>query len=253
MKEEIGRTIKLFLFWCLLFLAPIIMGGILCDIFSDHLSYDIMGWSSLMGSMLIVIVFLSKRYVKFSFGHIKRRMIWSVVGISVLISVANLLALMSFFELIHYDLLFSEATEQMKERSQEIFSGIAAILYGSIFGPIAEEMGFRGVLLGGLLNARCRPWLSILISAFVFGLFHGFMGFFGAMTFGIILGWLYWRTQSIIPCIIIHIVSNSLSFIDLSGQTNVVCLLILLACLLALGLGIWWFWKNCTFEDELHQ
>lgn len=76
---------------------------------------------------------------------------------SVVISVALLLALMSFFKLIDFDHLFPEATEQMTEYAQNFYSGIAALLCGSIFAPIAEEIGFRGILLDGLLKTRCRP------------------------------------------------------------------------------------------------
>ena len=160
---------------------------------------------------------------------------------------------MSFYNLIDIKLLFSKPIGQMTKRAQHLTSGAAGILYGSVFGPLAEEIGFRGVPLGGLLKTRCRPWLAILISAFAFGLLHGFVGFMGAMLFGIILGWLYWRTGSIIPCIIIHIVNNSLSFIDLSCQTNTVCLLILVICLLVMACGLWWFWEKCNHKDVFKQ
>ena len=45
----------------------------------------------------------------------------------------------------------------------------------------------------------------------------------------------------IIPCMIIHIVNNTLSFIELNGQSNVVTLLILACSMMLLVLGLWWF------------
>ena len=86
------------------------------------------------------------------------------------------------------ELFFSEKLHEMDKDSQAV-SGIGGILYGCIFGPIAEEIGFRGVLLGGLLKTRCRPWMAVLISAIAFGLFHKYpLAFFGSIVFGIIVG-----------------------------------------------------------------
>ena len=131
------------------------------------------------------------------------------------------------------------------ERRQQFFSGIVGVLNACIFAPIGEEIGFRGILLGGLLKTRCRTWIAILISALVFASFHGFgANFVTAMLFGILVGWLYWRTGSIIPGIIIHITNNSLTAIDLSGQPNAILWLILVVSLLLLAFGLLWFWKK---------
>ena len=125
------------------------------------------------------------------------------------------------------------------------------MIYGCIFCPVLEEIGVRGILLGGLLKSRCRPWLAILVTALIFALFHGIgVHFVVSLVIGIILGWLYWRTGSIVLCMIIHVVNNSLSFIDLSGQTNVVCLIVLVASLLLLLFGLWWF-ARITIPDEI--
>lgn len=90
MKVELWRTIKLFLFWWLLFLVPLIVGIVISLIVSKRIDYGILDWSMLTGNLLIVVVFLSKRYVKLSFGRIERRMVWPVVGMAVLIAAAYL-------------------------------------------------------------------------------------------------------------------------------------------------------------------
>ena len=90
MKEELRRTVKLFLLWWLLFLVPLIVGIVISLLVSKRLDLGILDWSFLLGNLLIVVVFLSKRYVKLSFGRIERRVIWPVVGISVLIAAAYL-------------------------------------------------------------------------------------------------------------------------------------------------------------------
>ena len=135
----------------------------------------------------------------------------------------------------------------MENTGEHLFSGIAGFLYGCIFCPVLEEIGFRGLLLGGLLKSRCRPWLAIPITAVIFALFHG-VGLHSLVSFvfAIIVGWLYWRTGSIILCMIIHIINNSLSFIELDGQSKVVILLIFVGSMMLLALGLWWFAKKCT-------
>jgi len=238
MDGKIWRTVKLFLFWCFLYFAPMIIGTIVGDICKND---AIIGWAMLLACLLNIFIFFGKRYVKLSFGRIERRMVWPVVGMTILIAVVFVLVEHAVYDLLDVKRLLSEEIEQSNDFGQRVFAEVAGILFGGIFGPIAEEIGFRGVLLDGLLKTQCRPWLAILISALVFGLFHGIgVQFFGAMLFGIMVGWLYWRTGSIIPGIIIHVVNNSLSFIDLSGQSTIVYLVILVVGLLLLAYSFWW-------------
>ena len=70
------------------------------------------------------------------------------------------------------------------------------------------------------------------------------MNFVTALLFGILVGWLYWRTGSIIPGIIIHITNNSLTAIDISNQAKTFYLIILVVGLVLLAYGVWWFWKK---------
>ena len=248
MDDGIGKTIKLFLLWLGLFLALPIIGAIVGRFFTSPANYEILKWSQLLGYVLMIIIFFGKRYVELSFGHIERRMVWPAVGMSVLIAASQAFVLFSALSLLDVDLQFQG--EEL-ERRQRLVSGIAGVLNACIFAPIGEEIGFRGILLGGLLKTRCRTWIAILISALVFASFHGFgANFVTAMLFGILAGWLYWRTGSIIPGIIIHITNNSLTAIDLSNQTNALYLIILVVGLVLLAYGVWWFWKKCKYDTE---
>ena len=248
MDDGIGKTIKLFLLWLGLFLALPIIGAIVGRFFTSPANYEILKWSQLLGYVLMIIIFFGKRYVELSFGHIERRMVWPAVGMSVLIAASQAFVLFSALSLIDVDLQFQG--EEL-ERRQRLVSGIAGILNACIFAPIGEEICFRGIILGGLLKTRCRPWIAILVSAIIFASFHGFgANFVTAMLFGILAGWLYWRTGSIIPGIIIHITNNSLTAIDLSNQTNALYLIILVVGLVLLAYGVWWFWKKCKYDTE---
>ena len=239
MDDGIGKTIKLFLLWWSLYFATLIIGTILGHIFKN---IEFMKWALVAGYLLIIVLFFGKGYVKLSFGRIEKPMIWPAVGMSVLIAASQAFVLFSGLSLLDVDLQFQG--EEL-ERRQQLFSGIAGVLLAAIYAPIIEEICFRGIMLGGLLKTRCRPWLAILISALLFALLHGLgANFVTALLFGILVGWLYWRTGSIIPGIIIHITNNSLTAIDLSSRTNTFYLIILVVGLVLLVYGVWWFWKK---------
>lgn len=239
MNEAFVKSLKLLLLLVVLYIATLIIGTILGSVFDN---IEITKWTMVIGFMLIAVLFFGKSYVNLSFGSIERRMVWPAIGMSVLIAVAQMLVTISVLSLLDVDYFYQG--EEM-ERRQQLFSGIAGALFVVVSGPIIEEICFRGLLLDGLLKTRCRPWIAILISAVAFGLFHGLWApFVTATLFGLLAGWLYWRTGSIIPGLIIHIANNSLTAIDLSNQTDTFYLIALVGGLLLLVYGLWWFWKN---------
>lgn len=232
----------MFLLWCFVYFAIYVIGNIVGDITKND---EIMSWTILSGFILMIVVYLGRHYVELSFGRIGKRMVWPAVCMSVLIAAAYVLVLVSVYTMIDIEHLFPQQREHLDKSVQHLFPGIAGLLYGCIFCPILEEIGLRGILLGGLMNTWCRPWLAILITSLVFALLHGLgVHFVSSFIFALIVGWLYWRTGSIILCMIVHIVNNSLSFIDLSGQNNVVCLFILVGSLIVIALGLRWFAKK---------
>lgn len=90
-------------------------------------------------------------------------------------------------------------------------SGWLGIACVAILGPILEELLFRGAITKVLLK-KYNPVKAILISGLIFGIFHmNPAQVVGATLIGFILAWIYYKTHSLIPCILIHIMNNSLS------------------------------------------
>ncbi|MCK4749782.1 MAG: CPBP family intramembrane metalloprotease [Bacteroidales bacterium] len=82
-----------------------------------------------------------------------------------------------------------------------------------ITGPILEEVLFRGIILDGFLT-RYKPGKAIFWSAFLFGLFHlNPWQFIPGFLIGLLLGYIYMKTRSLIPVILVHIVNNSFSYL----------------------------------------
>ena len=98
------------------------------------------------------------------------------------------------------------------EQSFDILqSGWGGILAIAIVGPVLEELLFRGAITKALLQ-QYNPTKAILISALLFGVFHiNPAQILPAFLIGILLAWTYYKTGSLIPCIFMHILNNSLS------------------------------------------
>ncbi len=80
------------------------------------------------------------------------------------------------------------------------------------FVPIVEELVFRGV--GFSLLRRFGVPVAIGGTAVAFALAHGLVqGFPILLVFGLGLGWLRWKTGSIVPGIAVHASFNALSLI----------------------------------------
>ncbi|MHA1674508.1 MAG: lysostaphin resistance A-like protein [Promethearchaeota archaeon] len=79
--------------------------------------------------------------------------------------------------------------------------------------PIVEELFFRGLMYRGL-RQHLSPKISILISAFLFGIVHldivqGIL----AGIMGIFLAWMYEKSGSIYIPILMHILNNAITFL----------------------------------------
>lgn len=83
------------------------------------------------------------------------------------------------------------------------------IITAVIMAPIFEEIVFRGIMQKGMMNNGMRPWLAILLSSLAFGLVHGNpWQFVGAVLLGVVLGLVYYKTQSLLLPILLHGFNN---------------------------------------------
>lgn len=90
-------------------------------------------------------------------------------------------------------------------------AGLAlGLFYSAAAAPLTEEILFRGVVLGRL--RRFGDGFAILISALLFGLYHGNLEQFAfAVPVGVVLAYLRLRLDSILPCILLHAANNFLA------------------------------------------
>ena len=111
--------------------------------------------------------------------------------------------------------------EQMPELPnivEEEFDMILRNRYGyfvvGLLAPLAEELVFRGAILRALLRWNSKSWLAIIISAIFFSAAHMNPAQIPhTLLVGILLGWLYYRTNSIVPGVVYHWVNNTVAYV----------------------------------------
>jgi membrane protease YdiL (CAAX protease family) len=86
----------------------------------------------------------------------------------------------------------------------------------AIVPGIFEELFFRGYFFTSLRTVL-SPWKTILTAALLFGLFHIVAAnvlaperFLPSAFLGVALGWLRYRSNSVLPCMLLHAVHNGL-------------------------------------------
>ncbi len=163
--------------------------------------------STVVVSVLTIVVFLWARWTEVSPTWLRTRpwmtLFWS--------SIAALGAIIpsTFLQ------------EQMPELPNWVESEFDMILgnrWGylviGLLAPLAEEIVFRGAILKALLQSRLSTSGAIILSAVLFALVHGNPAQMPhALIVGVLLGWMYWRTGSILPSVAFHWVNNSVAYV----------------------------------------
>lgn len=100
------------------------------------------------------------------------------------------------------------------------FEGLTHTLLGaftiSVLAPVLEEVMFRGAIQGYMMRRFRRPWLAIIVAGLVFGIFHmNPVQVVYASLLGIIFGWIYYRTRSLLSVIVGHVLNNTIATITM--------------------------------------
>lgn len=172
-------------------------------------------------SIATIAMFAWRRWWKVSLKYIKSCP-YEAITLTVVLAFATLIPSAWLSELL--------PEEMTKDLMQDVFEKILSRPEGFIFiallAPTVEEIVFRGAILRRLLewseektmgNERVKTkgaWLAIVISAMLFSAIHGNPAQMPhAFLIGLLLGWLFYRTGSIVLCVILHFINNSTAFL----------------------------------------
>ncbi len=86
-----------------------------------------------------------------------------------------------------------------------------SLLTVGVLTPIAEELFFRGALMGWMMLRRFPRWAVILLPALLFAVMHlNPMGMLQIFFLALLLGYLRWASGSLWPSVGLHICNNIL-------------------------------------------
>jgi sodium transport system permease protein len=87
---------------------------------------------------------------------------------------------------------------------------VVVVLALAVVPAIAEELAFRGVVLGAL-STRLRPASAILLSALLFAISHGSLfRLLPTLVLGVLLGLIARRTRTLWPSMLAHALNNGI-------------------------------------------
>ena len=166
--------------------------------------------TTVLSSGLTIFLFLKLRWTPVSPSWMQTRP-WTVLTWAVVLGLGSIIPSERLVEVLQM-----EMPEQMMKMFEEVMKKPIGYVVIGILAPFAEEVVFRGAILRKLLGMmdEKRHWVAIVLSALVFGLVHlNIPQGIHAFLIGLLLGWMYYRTRSILPGILFHWVNNSVAFI----------------------------------------
>ena len=165
--------------------------------------------------VVTILVFLLTRWAEVSPNWIRTRP-WLVLAWSVIAAMGALIP----------SIWLQEQMPELPNWLDNEFDMILTDRWGylaiGLLAPLSEEIVLRGAVLRSLLSKpllagrseRVNAWTAIAISAVFFALVHFNPAQMPhAFMIGLLLGWMYWRTGSILPGVAYHWANNSIAYI----------------------------------------
>jgi hypothetical protein len=143
--------------------------------------------------------------------------IWIVIGIG-----------LTYLTSVVFNIIFT-IIEQLTEVTlyspdfsfgNTFFAVLTLLLALPFYAPIFEELLFRGTLYRN--NEPMGQWFAIIVSGITFGLWHtNYQQFFYTAVFGMFACFIFAKTRSIIPTMIMHFCFNTIGAIESLAQTEI--------------------------------
>ena len=159
-------------------------------------------------SVVTIALFLYLRWTKVSRSYVQSRP-WTVLCWCGLAAVGSVIPCVWLQEQM------PELPNLMEQQFDMILKNRWGYLVVGLLAPVCEELVFRGAVLRTLLRWKpANHWLAIAISAVLFALIHVNPAQMPhAFVVGLLLGWLYYRTDSVVPGVVYHWINNSIAYV----------------------------------------
>ena len=178
--------------------------------------------SQVVGFLIPAVVYAMLVYEKpFNYLGFNKIPIWSLLGIVAMFTIIPFLGMVNDW---NDGIVFPESMRAIEEqlrstqqKSEEIIKTFisqgtlcSSLLIVALLAAVSEELLFRSVIQKALIKIFKNAHVAIVVTAFVFSAFHmDFFGFFPRFILGIMLGYMFWMSGSIIPSMLMHFVNNA--------------------------------------------
>jgi uncharacterized protein len=166
----------------------------------------------------LLVVFAYRRVNPLSLGFGKFE--WSTLGLGCGLLIASYMII-----LVHNGVLTLLGVETQGVEILKLFDSLDSpvwfILVGVIFAPIVEELFFRGFLFQGFRQKY--GWVGgALLSSAIFGLAHlDPVALIPTFILGLLLAYMYHRSNSVWPGIILHVLVNAMGLCSIYVATQI--------------------------------
>jgi len=210
-KQASGLLLKLILLSIPLAIPLVFIGLILKNMEIEQSITDGLIFLSLYIVLFVITIRIGLQRIRSANDPDFKLKIESVSAPVIFISIIVIIALIIISEPLSLLIPMPDSVKAYFEKM--IQPNILSFISVAVAAPILEEILFRGIILEGFLQ-NYSPQKAIIWSAVLFGVFHlNPWQAIGAIIFGLFFGWLYWKTNSIIPGIILHFVNNFAAFV----------------------------------------
>ncbi len=177
-----------------------------------------------LNSVILVGLFTGLKWCPVSRDYVRSRP-WGTLFWSVLLALGMIIPLAWIEELIP-DSMKTDLIGDVLAGALNTTEGYFVIC---MLAPLAEEVVFRGAVITALVewgkkkfassdiaaaNMYKIEWVAVVVSAMLFAVVHlNPAQIPHALIVGVLLGWIYVRTRSLVPCFLIHWINNSAAYV----------------------------------------
>lgn len=228
-----------------LFLLIFICTSTIVGLWARLLHYSNIVVISLISDIVLLAVFIGFKFIRLSTEYIKTNP-WKILMLCAIAAISMLIPSVFLQDRM------PELHNNMENELMAMLQGPLGYIAVALIGPIVEEIVFRGAILNALLKwdkLQGKHWWAIIISACLFALIH----FNPAQTphallMGVLFGWIVYRTGSILPTIMMHVINNSIAFItaqfysdpnikliDIFGSQQTIGIVVIISLIILIG------------------
>lgn len=213
---DVAKVIVLFIFFGYIFIMIESVLVRICPLIKNDNFRMILNSSVLdILGVIFILYFTVGEYkekliaVGLSLKNFFKNVFYGIMGyiaiVPILIGVLAAIAL--FINMIHY-VPPKQAVVELFLKEKNVSFLLYTSIFAAIFGPIIEELFFRGFMYNAF-KKRVGIFWAMFITAGTFALLHAHaVGFLPIMVLGMLLAYLYEKTGTLVSSITVHVIHN---------------------------------------------